>query len=96
MVGKRQPGPPTLRDGLVRQRVLVTLRRDAGDDGDEGWLGICSQADATGLLLVSAAGQPLEFVAGDDQRHPTSDGAMFVPDERIRFVQILSVDASDI
>jgi hypothetical protein len=79
----RSPPAPLVRDLLVRQRVLVTLTTQ------QGFAGVAWQSDATGLLLVAAAGEPVTFVDADGGEGSPVDGQVWVPADRILFVQLV-------
>lgn len=78
----RAPLPaPSVRDGLVRQQVVVTLVDETGVRG------VLWSTDETGLLLAPAAGEPVEQWAPGGEWQP-ADGALFVPAAMVKFVQI--------
>lgn len=81
MVTRRQPPAPTVLAGLVRQTVVVTLLDESGARG------VVWSVDDTGLMLVPAAGEPVETWAEGHDWEP-APGAMFVPAPAIKFVQI--------
>jgi hypothetical protein len=77
---------PTVRDGLVRHRVVVTL------SSGEGVQGILWATDVTGILVRGAPGEPVQLIeAGDDGdvRASDVDGEVFVPADRVLFVQVM-------
>lgn len=78
----RRPPQVTVRDGLVRQRVVVTL------DDETGVRGVLWATDETGLLVCPAAAQPVEtWAPGGDWQD--ADGSLFVPAARVKFLQVL-------
>lgn len=72
----------TLQSTLRRRRVVVTMVDDQGLDG------ILWDEDASGLMLTAAAGEAIELITVDGER-TAADGQMFVPADRIAFVQVL-------
>lgn len=76
------PAPSTLA-GLVRAEALVTLADESG------LRGIVWSADASGLVLTSAAGTAVEYMAPEPGAEWVPvNGAVFVPAERVKFVQL--------
>lgn len=80
--GRAPAGPPTILAGLARRAVVVTLTDESGARG------VAWQADSSGLMLTAAAGQPVEVITPDGHRDP-ADGALFIPADRIKFVQLI-------
>lgn len=81
--GRGQPPAPSALAGLVRTEVLVTLADESG------MRGIVWTADASGLVITSAAGTPVEYMAPDPGAEWVPvNGAVFVPAERVKFVQL--------
>lgn len=81
MVGRRIAAP-SVRDGLVRQSVVVTLADETGARG------VLWATDDTGLLLAPAAGQRVQtWSPGGDWSD--IDGTLFVPAAVVKFLQVL-------
>lgn len=87
--GIGRPPDPTVRDGLVRKRVMVTVV-DNVTPREVGYRGIVDNLDHTGMMLVAGAGAPLEYIDEKDQATDLGDdgGRIFIPADRIKFVQI--------
>lgn len=79
--GRAPLPPPTVRDGLVRQHVVVTLADETGVRG------LLWSTDDTGLMLAPAPGQPVESWSPGGDWVP-ADGALFVPMAAVKFVQV--------
>ena len=78
---RRAERPVTVRDGLVRQSVVVTLVDETGVRG------LLWATDETGLLLAPAAGAPVQtWSPGGDWSN--ADGSLFVPAASVKFVQV--------
>lgn len=87
MVKRRDvPPPPTVLAQLVRQRAVVMLTTGAGV------LGVLWDADATGLLVRPSAGDPVVMIDQSGAQAP-ADGEVFVPADKIEFVQVLGAGA---
>lgn len=80
--GRAPAPPPSVRDGLVRRQVVVTL------DDETGARGVLWQADESGLVLAPAAGEPVLLWSPAATDWEPADGALFIPAARIKFVQI--------
>ena len=80
--GRAPVSAPSVRDGLVRRTVAVTLTDDTGVRG------VLWASDETGLLLSPAAGEPVLTWSPAAGEWEPADGSLFVPAERIKFVQI--------
>jgi hypothetical protein len=76
------PPAPTIRDGLARQHVVVTLADESGVQG------VLWSTDETGLVLAGAAGAPVQYLARGGGEWETVDGAVFVPAGSVKFVQL--------
>lgn len=76
------PPPPSVRAGLVRSTVVVTLTDETGVRG------VLWDADDTGLLLTGAAGEPVQYLAAGSEEWVPVDGGMFVPAAAVKFVQL--------
>lgn len=83
MVRQQSVPAPSVRDGLVRERVVVTM------DNQQGFVGVLWSADSTGVVLRSAAGQPVEFIEIDGVRTEVDGQQVFIPEARVLFMQIL-------
>jgi hypothetical protein len=82
MLTRSGPPAPSVRDGLVRQSVVVTLVDETGVRG------VLWASDDTGLMLAPAAGSPVQtWSPGGDW--VDADGSMFVPLPAVKFVQVL-------
>lgn len=84
--GRSEPSPPTVRDGLVRRRVLVTLIND------QGFEGVLWAADESGLHLTGMPGHEtggLVFYRDSVTPEPVDRGDVFVPAEQVLFMQII-------
>lgn len=85
MVKKDRTAPSNLFAGLARSRVLVTL------DNSQGFEGILWWADDSGLLIKQAADEPILFYRdGSDEPVPMDRGDVFVPADRLLFIQVLA------
>lgn len=82
MSGRGRPPAPLVRDGLVRQSVVVTLSDETGARG------VLWASDESGLLLVAAAGRPVQTWAPGGE-WVDADGSLFVPALVVKFVQVL-------
>ena len=78
------PPPVTLRDGFARRQAVVTLTDESGIRG------VLLSTDHTGVLIAASAGQRVEYLPAGNDEWLTADGSLFVPAERIKFVQLLS------
>lgn len=84
MVKKDRSAPQTLFAGLARSRVLVTL------DNNQGFEGVLWWADESGLLIKQAADEAILFYRdGSDEPVPMDRGDVFVPADRLLFLQVL-------
>lgn len=80
--GRGQSPPPSVRDGLVRRTVSVTLTDETGVRG------VLWASDETGLLLTAAPGEPVLTWSLATSEWEPADGSLFVPAGRVKFVQI--------
>lgn len=77
----------SILDGLTRDRVLVTLTND------QGFEGVLWAVDESGLLLKPSAAQPLLFYPDGETPKDVDRGDVFVPTDRVLFVQLLGPEA---
>ena len=81
--GRAPVPPPSLLAGLVRAEALVTLVDESG------LRGVVWSADESGLVLSSAAGTAVEYMAPEPGAEWVPvNGAVFVPAERVKFIQM--------
>lgn len=76
-------GRGTLAEELARRLVLVTMT------DDQGFQGVLWASDRSGLRMVAAADMAVELITVDGERQQV-DGQVFVPADRVAFIQVLA------
>lgn len=87
VIGRRQPPPPGLLDGLVRRRVLVNLK-----DGRQAFDGVLLAVDGSWVELGGAVGAPqalLEDRGDEGVRRSVVEHNSFIPVGDIAFINPL-------